>query len=335
MFTGLLIISAMFLVLAGTGPLMVLGFHRFVSHRYRIPGILELALQMMGRSDDEPTSVDVVMKRIRRQIPGHSIKSLDPGIKFMYRIHVLMLALPDYDLVSSTVGLRQFSQHYADFYAGTAMKHGWHGDLSLPLEVYVLPDAGVMSNHPRLSGTKAPSNHQPFMVVPLLPESFSSSHARSGDERSEAPGPTRVSVGPAATLPYGPEMTAATRSEAGAAQHVPPGSNPAAIDADSGAGEWMRDLPAPPALWREGRLIARLEGTIRVGRGSECEVFLKDATVSRSHAQLRVSHGVWVLVPEEGKNSYVNRELVSAITPLVDGDVLSFAASPELLEFRA
>lgn len=115
MVTGFIIIAAMFLVLAGTGPLMVMAFHRYVRTRYYLPGISELVLQMVGRTDDE-SSVDVLMKRVRRLMPDFSIRSLNPGSKHIYRVHVIVLAPQDFDIIAASIGLLVFCQDYADAY---------------------------------------------------------------------------------------------------------------------------------------------------------------------------------------------------------------------------
>lgn len=348
MLTGFLIILAMFLVLAGTGPLMVIAFHRFVSQRYRIPGMGDLVLQMMRRSDDEVTSLEVVMKRLYSLLRSFSLKSLKPGTLRIHRIHTITMAPPDYGAVQESVGVAAFCQDHADAYAAVAMKKGWDGSLDEPLEIYLIPDASVRPNHPRLSGTRPASNHQPRMVVPLLPESFSSSPRLLAEQTSEE-NVARVTVGPAVTRPYGsattrpysPDMDQAMTSTAeatgaeGMKKHLPPEVAEESFVPSPSEDDWMRDVAKAPGLFQDGRVVVFLEGRIRVGRGTDCEVFVKDVTVSRSHALLKESHGAWVLVPEDGKPCYVNGELMAGITPLVDGDVLSFAGSPERFEFRA
>lgn len=353
--SGFLILLSMFLVLASTGPLMVLKYHGFVSQRYRLPGIWELVLQMLGRSD-EASSVEVVIKRFRRLMLAMCIRTLK-GTQRICRVHVLSLAPQDFDMIIDTIGLRAFCQDYADAYAAFALKNGWDGDLSEALEIYVIADLTCMPNHPRITSARPASNHQPHLAIPLLPESFSSGEPARVSETPVAPvtvgpagtlpygpdmgGPAATlpsgpdMSGPIGTLPYGPDMTGPMGSGGSAAKYLPPEHAATDLSPDVNADAWMRDVPQGPALLKEGRVAAYLGlGPIRIGRGSDCDVFLQDVTVSRSHATLAKRHGSWALVPEEGKRCYINGAFAAAVTRLAGGDVLSFASSPERFEFR-
>jgi hypothetical protein len=118
----------------------------------------------------------------------------------------------------------------------------------------------------------------------------------------------------------------------------------ASTTAPAGAGDattylkdWASDgMSEPATLFLDGKTVSRLSGgTVKIGRGSECALRLMDRTVSRLHATLEDRNGVWTLVPQEGRICRVNNVLVMDPLPLADGDILTFATSPENVEFRA
>ena len=84
----------------------------------------------------------------------------------------------------------------------------------------------------------------------------------------------------------------------------------------------------PEVLLKVGtRRIALGPGLNGVGRDPACDVFLNDASVSRSHAHITVSAETATVVDVGSKNgTFVRGTRIAEATPLVDGDALRFGS---------
>lgn len=78
-------------------------------------------------------------------------------------------------------------------------------------------------------------------------------------------------------------------------------------------GEWF--------LETEGRRVELRDGDLTLGRSRNCEVMLRDPSVSRGHALLSIRGSQVTLQDLKSSNgTYVNGRLLEAETPLADGD---------------
>jgi hypothetical protein len=69
-----------------------------------------------------------------------------------------------------------------------------------------------------------------------------------------------------------------------------------------------------------------IRGPMLVGRGEDCDIVIPDRKISRHHARLRPASAGLTIEDLESKNgTYHNGNLINAITPLADGDVLQIA----------
>lgn len=64
-----------------------------------------------------------------------------------------------------------------------------------------------------------------------------------------------------------------------------------------------------------------------IGRGGACSIILRDPSVSRIHATIRKSEGVYVLRPEGGSGTKVNGTHVEGDTVLEETDVIDIAST--------
>jgi sigma-B regulation protein RsbU (phosphoserine phosphatase) len=65
--------------------------------------------------------------------------------------------------------------------------------------------------------------------------------------------------------------------------------------------------------------------SLLIGRGPDCDVVLRNATVSRRHAQIRNEGDEWIVEDLGSKNGTgVNGTPLAGPQPLHEGDVLTF-----------
>jgi thermitase len=84
----------------------------------------------------------------------------------------------------------------------------------------------------------------------------------------------------------------------------------------------LRDRPSGTAL-----VVPPAAGgsTVSVGRAGDCDVVLRNGTVSRHHAVLRHDGQEWVVEDLHSKNgTAVNGVPVSEPTPIESGDIVGF-----------
>jgi hypothetical protein len=93
---------------------------------------------------------------------------------------------------------------------------------------------------------------------------------------------------------------------------------------------WTRKPPHPLIL------PASLQQRYTIGRESGCDMTLTDATVSRWHASLAHVDGSWLLADLGSTNgTRVNGWRVTAPTPVLPGDFVSFGAATFVIRVRA
>jgi pSer/pThr/pTyr-binding forkhead associated (FHA) protein len=68
-----------------------------------------------------------------------------------------------------------------------------------------------------------------------------------------------------------------------------------------------------------------------IGRGGDCDILIKDKTVSRHHARIRRDVGGWTLVDESKNGTHVNGRPAAGGHPLRDGDVIAIATAVKLV----
>ncbi|REJ80788.1 MAG: FHA domain-containing protein, partial [Planctomycetota bacterium] len=71
------------------------------------------------------------------------------------------------------------------------------------------------------------------------------------------------------------------------------------------------------------RIFLPDDQTWLIGRGRECDVRLRDSSISREHARIVVESGLYYLEDLDSRNgTFLNEAPVHAAVPLYDGDVL-------------
>ncbi|MEA2448869.1 MAG: hypothetical protein QOG63_801 [Thermoleophilaceae bacterium] len=87
----------------------------------------------------------------------------------------------------------------------------------------------------------------------------------------------------------------------------------------------LRDRPSGAALLVPGNAVG---ATVTVGRAGDCDVVLRNWTVSRHHALLRQDGSSWMVQDLRSTNgTAVNGSAITQPTPLHSGDIVSFGAS--------
>lgn len=119
---------------------------------------------------------------------------------------------------------------------------------------------------------------------------------------------------------------------------LPPPRDANLHNAETSALPALAGLPAPPAV--NGRLVVNggpSAGTIvevtgallTIGRGSECDVVIPDASISRRHAQvIRQESGLYVQDLGSRNGTAINGQRLSAPRRLEDGDTLAIGNIP-------
>jgi len=86
-----------------------------------------------------------------------------------------------------------------------------------------------------------------------------------------------------------------------------------------GAAAWLID-----ERWAKAYPLGELT---TIGRGPQSTIILRDAAVSRFHAEVKRESGSYLLQPSGASGTKVNGMLVGADTPLQEGDVVEIAFS--------
>jgi DNA-binding winged helix-turn-helix (wHTH) protein len=96
-------------------------------------------------------------------------------------------------------------------------------------------------------------------------------------------------------------------------------------------------IRAPALLiWREGDLIRDQwvldRPTLTIGRASDCYIRLDNRWISRQHARLVLSDGIYTVEDADSRNGvFVNGQRVTGVWELRDGDRIQLAPGLELL----
>jgi hypothetical protein len=70
-----------------------------------------------------------------------------------------------------------------------------------------------------------------------------------------------------------------------------------------------------------------LDDNTTIGRSGACSIILRDPSVSRVHARVRRSEGVYVLHPEGGTGTKLNGRSVETDTVLEETDIIEIAST--------
>jgi hypothetical protein len=225
-----------------------------------------------------------------------------------------------------------FTRQVFNAYIGLAQRLGWHDIPRDSMDLYVLVDASIGNNFPRIQTGRPLGQHEAFRINAKPNREFGAVK----DQMVPEPGNIQESM--PATLPMHGGL-----SQAPTDNLDQPFTDQELKDWFEGseADLWLADLeklPGPsdgPVLRCGATVVARLDHQhTTVGRSEISDVVIPHPTVSKQHASIDLADGTWTLTPLEGRPCTVNGRIVSTPVGLTDGDKMSFARSQEIFTFR-
>lgn len=326
---GLVTWAAMFAVAAIVATAIM---HWGIYRHYRIPSPFTIILGMVTRGRLGPESnTDTILKALRRGLGKAFI--IDTDGKRRQATWLTIRLSPEDIAELNRRGILDLGELLAGTYYRLAKQNDWVR-AAVDVLILMMQDDSLRPNFPLVDTGNTGQGLKPAWFTEL-PSSQEPDHTRlySSEPAVQEHEPLASAL---------PEVTDASitatnryRPETHGGMVILPDLAPA-HPAESNEGEMDQDFEIIGQFCQNGHPVSYIfdVGTA-IGRDESNDLVLRHKSVSRRHARLEVSDGVWLLVPEPGRHCYVNGVLIKGPSMVHVGDKLTFAEYPYELTVEA